>query len=52
MFTEERPAYYAKNRHGLPSEMPFTYEALAAYVHDAPVAEDQPAANDGQSEGE
>jgi len=30
LFTEERPAFYAKNRYGLPPEMPFSYEALSA----------------------
>jgi hypothetical protein len=39
MFTEERPAFVAKNRHGLPAEMEFTYEALSKFVEDAPVEE-------------
>jgi hypothetical protein len=28
MFTEERPAWWAKNRYGLPFEMPLSWEAL------------------------
>lgn len=29
MYTEERPAFYAKNRYGLPPELPFSYAAFA-----------------------
>jgi hypothetical protein len=29
MYTEERPAFYAKNRYGLPPELPFSYSAFA-----------------------
>jgi hypothetical protein len=52
MFTEERPAFLAKNRHGLPAEMPFTYEALAAYIADAPVEEQVEPAAEAPQEGE
>lgn len=29
MYTEERPAFYAKNRYSLPPELPFSYAAFA-----------------------
>jgi hypothetical protein len=29
LYTEERPAFMAKNRHALPAELPFTWEALS-----------------------
>lgn len=32
MYTEERPAYYAKNRYGLPHELPLSWNAFAAAV--------------------
>lgn len=51
MFTEERPAFVAKNRHGLPVEMEFTYEALSKFVEDAPV-EDATVAKATKEEGE
>lgn len=30
LYTEERPAFLAKNRHNLPSELPLSWEALAS----------------------
>lgn len=38
MFTEERPAFVAKNRYGLPAEMTLDYAALANAINPAPTA--------------
>lgn len=32
LYTEERPAFLAKNRHNLPPELPLSWEALASSV--------------------
>lgn len=42
MYTEHHPAWDAKNRHGLPSELPLNYEAIA-HIFNKKVAE-QPVA--------
>lgn len=33
LYTEERPAFLAKNRHGLPPELPMTWAALVEAMH-------------------
>lgn len=38
MFTEERPSFYAKNRYGLPPELPFSYAAFAEAAFKTPTA--------------
>lgn len=35
MYTEERPAFLAKNRHNLPPELPLSWDALAAAMADS-----------------
>lgn len=32
IYTEERPAYYAKNRYGMPEELPLDWEKVAACI--------------------
>lgn len=32
LYTEERPAFLAKNRHNLPPELPLSWDALSAAV--------------------
>lgn len=41
MYTNHRPAWDAKNRHGLPDQLPFTYESIA-HIFNAPVSTPQP----------
>ena len=48
MFTEERPAFVAKNRYGLPAELPLDYEHLAKVIFNPEAAE--PAAPETQGE--
>jgi hypothetical protein len=43
MFTEERPAFIAKNRYGLPAELPLDYEHLAKVIFNPAEAEPAPA---------
>jgi hypothetical protein len=43
MFTEERPAFIAKNRYGLPAELPLDYEHLAKVIFNPARAEPAPA---------
>lgn len=38
LYTEERPAFLAKNRHKLPPELPMEWSALAAAMSSVPVA--------------
>lgn len=38
MYTEERPAFLAKNRHRLPAELPLDWDALAAAMSSASTA--------------
>ena len=35
MYTNHRPAWDAKNRHGLPNQLPFTFESVA-HIFNAP----------------
>ena len=41
MYTNHRPAWDAKNRHGLPDQLPFTYDSIA-HIFNAPVSTPQP----------
>lgn len=44
MYTNHRPAWDAKNRHGLPDQLPFTFENVAHIFNaPAPVPTEQPA---------
>lgn len=43
LFTERTAAFDAKNRYGLPAELPMKIEALAALFHDAQAATKKPA---------
>lgn len=36
LLTEERPSHYAKNRYGLPPELPFAYASFEAAMYPAP----------------
>ena len=36
MFTQERPAFFAKNRLGLPPEMPLSFDSLTPYIEGNP----------------
>lgn len=53
MFTEERPAFIAKNRYGLPAELPLDYEHLATVIFNpaaalpAPAETEEGVTNDG-----
>jgi hypothetical protein len=52
MFTEERPAFVAKNRYGLPAEMSLDYSALAQAINPAPAAapaQEQATAEEGET---
>lgn len=40
MYTNHRPAWDAKNRHGLPDQLPFTYDSIA-HIFNAPAPEPQ-----------
>ena len=43
MYTNHRPAWDAKNRHGLPDQLPFTYDSIAHIFNaPAPVPTEQP----------
>ena len=41
MYTNHRPAWDAKNRHGLPDQLPFTYDSIA-HIFNAPIPQAQP----------
>lgn len=43
MYTNHRPAWDAKNRHGLPDQLPFTYDSIA-HIFNAPTPQPQPQA--------
>ena len=41
MYTNHRPAWDAKNRHGLPDQLPFTYDSIA-HIFNVPTPQAQP----------
>lgn len=55
MYTSERPAYLAKNRYGLPHELPLSWPALmtamVAGMNSIPAQADNPAANAAETQG-
>lgn len=42
MYTNHRPAWDAKNRHGLPDQLPFTYDSIAHIFNAQPEPQPQP----------